>query len=129
MEQFGQTGFDAMTRARILESKFNNLREKTLVINQNMVQSYKNLSVEIKLLNDDIKEVKNDMFEIKENMHKVIQEFKFFASKKDFMVLEKYINMWNPLNFVTEKEVEELIKKKRGGKSSTRSTKTRKKRK
>jgi len=129
MEQFNQMGSDVMTRARILESKFGNLREKTLIVNQNMIQSYKNLSTEIKLLNEDIRELKTDMFELKENMQKIVQELRFFVGKNEFKVLEKYINMWNPLNFVTQKEVEELIKKKRGGKSSTGSTKTRKKRK
>ncbi|MBL7147802.1 MAG: hypothetical protein ISS82_03180 [Nanoarchaeota archaeon] len=123
MEQMAQPSFDVMGRVRIIESKYIDLRERLLVVNQNMVQGYKNLSTEIKLLNEDIRELKSDLFEIKESMHKIVHELQFFASKNDLKVLEKYINMWNPLNFVTEEEVIELIKKQRGGKS------TRKKRK
>jgi len=127
MEQFNQQGFDAIERARILESKYKNLRERILIVNQNMVQGYKNSSTEIKFLNNNINELKKDMFEIKENIHKLIHDLQFFASKQDLKVLEKYINMWDPLNFVTQKDLEELLKK-RGGKS-TRSSQTRKKRK
>ncbi len=39
------------------------------------------------------------------------EELEFFARKENLKVLEKYINLWNPLNFVTKEEVLELTSK------------------
>ena len=42
----------------------------------------------------------------------VISELKNSARKTDLDVFKRYIDMWNPLNFVTENTVEKLIDEK-----------------
>ena len=113
---------DLNTRIRVLEEKNNLLRERMLVINQNMIEEYKKLSDEIKAINSDLKEIKSDLMNVKEMIKHFIKELESFARKDSIKVLEKYINMWNPLKFVTEKEVISLIEEhsKRGDKSSKR---------
>ena len=113
---------DSSERVRILESRYNLMRERLLLINQNMIDEYKKISEDIKIIESELKELKKDMFEIKEVLHKIVYELQFFAKKDTLKVLEKYINMWNPLSFVTEEEVLNLIKnsKKRGTKNRRR---------
>ena len=53
---------------------------------------------------------KNEMFKMRETLKDMIKEMSSFASSQELKVLERYINTWNPLNFVTEKEVLSLIK-------------------
>ena len=72
---------------------------------------YKSLNSDIKLINEDIKEIKEDMENLKNTTKNLIRELKLFAKKEQVKVLEKYINMWNPLNFTTEEDVLELIEK------------------
>ena len=76
-----------------------------------MVEHYKSLNIEVKTINEDIKEVKESVESLKNTMKDVVKELKLFAKKEQVKILEKYINMWNPLNVVTEEEVIELIKK------------------
>ena len=114
--------FDPNERIRVLESKYSYLRDRMVLINENLVNEYKKLNQEIKVVDSELKDLKNDIFEIKEALRHVLGEMKNFARKEHFQVLEKYINMWNPFNFVTEEEVLELIKQKRGVKN-TRKTK------
>ncbi len=64
---------------------------------------------EIKVINSDMRDIKGDIFKIKESMKHVIKEFELFARKEDLMFLEKYINLWNPMKFVTEQDVLNLI--------------------
>ena len=99
------------TRIRILEGKYNLTRERMLLINQNMIDHYKDLNNEIKTLNIEIKEMKETLEVIKETNINIVKELSFFARKDQLKILEKYINMWNPLNFITEEEVLELMKK------------------
>ncbi len=103
--------FDVITRLRTLESKQEYLREKLLVVNQNMIEEYKELFSEIKTINSDVKEIKHNLLEIQDAIKKIAKEIENFAPKESLKILEKYINIWNPLNFVTEQQLQNLIKK------------------
>jgi len=111
-------------RIRVLESKNSLLSERILVINQNMIAEYKKLIKEIKDLERELIEMKNDVNNIKNIIKHLTDEAKNFARKDSLKVLEKYINLWNPLNFVTPNDVkriveEELEKNKHGKHKST----------
>tara|TARA_Y100000310_G_C20639988_1_gene793358 strand:+ start:934 stop:1272 length:339 start_codon:yes stop_codon:yes gene_type:complete len=97
-------------RLRINESKISTLRERLLVTDSNMIGENKNLSQDIKSLSSEIMELKNELNLIRETIKDIARTTENFASTQDLKVLEKYINMWNPLNFVTEKEVKKIIK-------------------
>ena len=115
---------EIQSRIRLLESKNSLMRERALVINQNMIDGYKKLTSDIQNFEEETKELKKDLFEIKEIIRHITKELEFFARKDSVRVLEKYINMWNPLNFVTEKEVVKIIEehKKRGKHAKRKST-------
>ncbi len=103
---------DAVSRLRLLERRQDTLREKLLVVNQNMVDEYKKLLFEVRSLVSDIKEIKSNLNSAQESMKFIIRDSDSFARKDQLKVLEKYINLWNPLHFVTEEEVINLIKKR-----------------
>ena len=106
------TANELNTRIRILEGKYNLTRERMLVINQNMLDHYKKVSSDTKILREEITEIKDSINLLKDTMKSIVKELQLLARKEELKVLEKYINMWNPLNFVTKDEVEELIKKR-----------------
>ena len=97
------------SRIRLLESKYTLMRERVFVINQNMIEEYKKLMGDIKGINEDLTEVKREVAKMKEITANAVKEMEFFARKDQLKVLEKYINFWNPLNFVTQQEVHALI--------------------
>jgi hypothetical protein len=102
---------DLNARIRVLENKYSLFGERLLVINQNMIEEYKKLLRNIKTADEDIKEVKKDLFNVKEIVSGLTKELTLFARKDSLQVLEKYINLWNPMNFVTEKDVTNLIRR------------------
>ena len=101
---------EIINRIRSLESKYNLLGERLLVVNQNMINEFKKNSTEFKAINDDLKELRRELFKIKEILKNLSQELKLFATKEQLKVLEKYINLWNPIKFTTEEEVRKIIK-------------------
>ena len=100
-------------RMRILEERYNLSRERIFLINQNMIDQYKKISDEVRTINEDLREIKSDLSTMKDLTRNTVKELEFFARKENLKVLEKYINLWNPLNFVTKEEVLELIKTKK----------------
>ena len=100
---------DLNARVRSNEGRYNLLRDRVLVINQNMIEEWKKSTTEIRLLNDEIKALKLDMFRMKDTMKHLISELEQYARKEDVKVLEKYVNLWNPMKFVTESELKKAL--------------------
>ena len=100
---------DAITRLRILEERFLNLREKSQLTEENMLKSNKKMFSEFKSINEDLALVKREVNDIKEKISLVIAEMRNYASKQDFRVLQKYIELWQPIQFVTREEVAKIV--------------------
>ncbi len=103
---------DLNARVRTLENKYNLLAERLLVVNQNMIEEYKKVLREIKVLNEELREMKKDLFQMKDTFSNVIKEMQSFAKSDQIKVLEKYINLWSPLNFVTEDQLNKILDEK-----------------
>ena len=67
------------TRLRILEGKYNLMRERLFIINENMIDHYKTLPIEMRSLKTDMKEIKESLFSLKEASRDVVKELDFFA--------------------------------------------------
>ena len=96
-------------RLRLLEERYSGLRKKTQFTEQNMLKDAKDLFEEISSLQETISELKNEMSELIEKLGKLSEEVNNAVSKTEFNVLAKYIDYWQPMNFLTRKEAEELI--------------------
>ncbi|MAG45216.1 MAG: hypothetical protein CMH63_00380 [Nanoarchaeota archaeon] len=101
---------EVIGRIRINEARIANLRDRLSVTDTNTISEFKKNSTNLKDINLEMKEIKTDLFQLKETLKEMIKEMNAFARSQDVKILEKYINMWNPLNFITEKEVLKLIK-------------------
>ena len=110
---------DSIERLRLIESRYGLLRDRMIIVNQNMVDEYKKLSYDIKIIDSEVKDIKRDLVNVKDALNAVSRELRNFSKVEDLKVLEKYINLWNPLKFVTEEDVWKLINEKRGVKNST----------
>jgi predicted nucleic acid-binding Zn-ribbon protein len=97
-------------RVRVIEDRYNNLRRKTQVDEQNVLNINKKLTIEVKTLNTEFNELKSELSDIKNKILQIIEELKKCAKKEELKVVQKYVEIWQPLNFVTRKEVEKLIK-------------------
>lgn len=111
-EQYGaqdQALIELTNRIRVIESKNSLLSERMLVMNQNMIEEYKKIIREVKSLEGEISDMKNDLNNLKNIIKHLTEEARNFARKDSLKILEKYINLWNPLTFVTTAEVKKLV--------------------
>lgn len=101
-----------INRLRVLEERYTNLQTELRVTEENMINKNKKLVTEIKALTLDITELRKEINEIRDKILLIIKEMQGYARKEDIKVLQKYIEMWEPMNFVTHQEVEDIIKEK-----------------
>lgn len=103
-------------RLRTAEESLTNLRKIVQVTEENMLVKNRHFSAEVKTLTSDINELRHEMHELKEKIMLIIKEMQELARKDDVKVLERYINMWNPVQFVTHGEVEDVVRRVLRGK-------------
>ena len=96
-------------RLRILEERYTNLRHKTQLTDQNMIHNNQKFHRMLELNNEEISEVKHEINEIKNKLSILIKELKLLAKKEDVDVLKKYVDMWEPVEFVTINQVERIV--------------------
>jgi len=97
-------------RLRLMEESFTNLRRSLQVIEQNMLGKNKVFATEIRTVTSDIGDIKKDINDIKGKVLEMVKELEETAKREEVKVLEKYINYWNPVKFVTQNEVEDIVK-------------------
>ena len=103
-----------VSRLRVLEERYTNLQTEVQVTEENMIRRHKQVSTELKTLTSDINEIRRELNEIKDNVLLIIKELQGCAKAGDVKVLEKYIHMWEPLNFVTHQELQDAVNEKLG---------------
>ena len=95
---------------RILEERYSNLRKKTQITDQNMIEDVKKMSTEIKLVDSELSEMKKQLFDVNEKISVLFEQLKGGVKKEDINVLSRYLDLWNPMRFVTFEEAKKIIK-------------------
>ena len=101
-------------RVRVLEERNSSVQNRMGIIEQNMLSRYKQLNSEIKTMLSEMSELKKDMGEMKDRMLMFIKELQMCAKKEEITTLKKYIDLCEPVNFVTHNEIKDIIKEELG---------------
>lgn len=96
-------------RTRELEERSQNMRKRIQMTDQNLMNQNKRFAQDIKVVTSELNELKHIMNDLDNKMLLLIKELRMCARKEDLNVLEKYINIWEPINFMTRREAEKII--------------------
>lgn len=97
------------SRLRVLEERYTNLRHKTQVTDQNMIELERELKEEVKRMVMALDDMKKELDEVSRRSLQLAEEMRNTVKQMDFKVLEKYLEFWEPLQFVTREEVQALL--------------------
>ena len=97
---------DINGRIRNLEEKQRILKDRLILIGENLIESREKA-------NEKILELKKDIEILKQNMERMISflesasaEFSKFARKEDLEILSKQAKMFQPTEFITKQDLE-----------------------
>ena|SRR3989344_9467748 len=95
-----------------LESKVNNLLREVDVLKNDFITRANKLNRDFKTLNDDLVELGHQQQKMDQKMVLIIKELKQTAGAEEVMTLKKYVEFWNPLTFVTQRDLERAVESK-----------------
>lgn len=96
-------------RIRLLEESAKNIRRMSRVTEETLILKTREMNTEFKTITSDINELRKEVFEIKDKILTIIRELQLTAKTEDVKVLEKYLNLWNPIKFATHDEVDRIV--------------------
>lgn len=95
------------TKVRDIEEKQRVLRDRLLLIGQNLIETKEENTEHFVEIKKEITELKNALKRIHNFIESISGEFSKFARKDDLEILEKQAKMFQPLEFVTREELKE----------------------
>lgn len=112
IEQIASIITDLDRRLRILEERYSNIRKKLQLTDQNILESERGFVKELKIINEDTLKLKKQVNDYAEKISIFDDEIRQAAKKTDVKLIEKYLDLWDPKNFVTRKELKEYLQQK-----------------
>jgi len=62
----------------------------------------------MQVMNEELLELKAKITKLSEKIGQAFEDSKGLVKRHEFLELRKYVDFWNPMDFITVKEVKEL---------------------
>lgn len=96
-------------RVRILEEKSNSLSDKIAITDSTLLKNTKSFREDVTEMNISIKELTKELEALKETVRRIIKQLEMYVLKRDFKVLEKYVDLIDPTKIITSDDVRRII--------------------
>jgi len=100
---------DVAGRIKVVEERIDTLRSHLELLDGTLVEKHKASTSEIRDLQDSLRSMRADIDEIKEFSERIAKRLEALASKEEVKVLERYIDAWQPLNYITRSELKATL--------------------
>lgn len=97
-------------RLRILEDRYAILRRKGQLGDENLLDTEKELAKRMDRMEDELAELHRLLVDIDDKLDRFVEQVKLAAPRQDVLILKKYIEMWDPVRYVTREEAQRLLK-------------------
>ncbi len=111
VEDQSRGGFDIsglLTKSKDLEDKYRVLKDRTLLIGQNLIDVKENHDKKLLEIKKDLEQLKLKVERLTSFIETLSEEFSNFAKKEDLDILKKQAKMFQPLEFVRKSDLERL---------------------
>ena len=101
------------TKLRDIEEKQRLIKDRMLLIGQNLVDFREEAEKNISVLKAETELIKQEILKIKSTLERIIEELSGLARKEEVMILQRQLKMFQPLQFARMEDVEKMIKEKK----------------
>lgn len=102
---------DLQRRLRVLEDRYTTLRRKGQLIDENFLDTEEDLRTKLKKLDEEHTELRRLLADVDDKLDRFLEQAKQAAAREDVLVLKKYLEMWDPVKYLTRDEARRLLEK------------------
>lgn len=105
----GEQLVDVSSRLKLIEQRVDNLRSHLELTDNSLVEKHKSVISEMRDIEDSTRSLRADIDMLKDLTERLAKRMEALASREEVKVLQRYVEMWQPLQFVTRAEVKTLV--------------------
>lgn len=99
----------ANRRMITIEDRYRNLRKQRQFNERDSLQARKKMEQEIHALDQEISDLHKDIDGMSQRIDMLSREIEGCGKQEDLAVLEKYLELWEPVSFLTVDEAKKMI--------------------
>lgn len=101
------------TRLKLAEERYANLAKRNELTEGSLLAFEKDIKTELRVLTKQTVELRKRLNEINTKMDAMLAELDGVVQKHEFAAAEHYLELWQPMQFITREEAKRLIKEAR----------------
>ena len=98
------------TKLKLAEGKYANLQKRNRITEDALLALERDVRAELRVLTEQLVEVRRKVQDVNLKVDAIHGELANVVQKHEFTVVERYLDLWQPLRFVTRDEAQRLIK-------------------
>lgn len=99
-------------RLRLLEERYETVRDKLQRGDKGFLDFQKEMNRELRINREEVSDLHRDLEDLKDKMRLIVKELKDCAKSDEVAVLKRYLQMWEPVQFVTQNEIDDIVERK-----------------
>ncbi len=99
-------------RLAVLEERARNLRKRGQVTEQALLEQGREAGADLKALSGRLTELARRVEETREQVESMAGELGSVVKRHELAVLERYLDFWEPLDFLTREEAKRLLERR-----------------
>ncbi|RME52680.1 hypothetical protein D6783_04065 [Candidatus Woesearchaeota archaeon] len=107
--EISQNVNNVASRLRVMEDRYGNLRSKLELSDKGLLDFERETSAHVKALRAQLEALRKEVAEATGKIERMVKELENTVKASDFQVIEKYVDAWQPLEFVTRRELASLL--------------------
>jgi len=98
-------------RVRLIEDQLSNIRGHIELIDSSLIEKHKAVVTEIRDIEQESRQIRAEIERLDDLIGRTVKRLEGLATKEEVKVLERYIELLQPMNYVTRTELRNIIKK------------------
>ena len=107
-------GADPNTRIRDLEERNKTLKERIILLGENLLETKEEFETEIDIIKKQHVLLFKEFEVVKETIDSLLEDIRGTVKRDEMLFVERMLKDFQPLEFMRKKDVEELIAEKMG---------------
>ncbi len=92
-------------RIKMVEERIDVLRSHIELIDNSLIEKHKAVISELRGVEDSVRSIRGDVEQLKGLIERLAKRLEELASREEVKILERYVSMWQPMNFITRSEI------------------------
>jgi hypothetical protein len=100
------------TRLKLADERYQNLAKRNQITEESLLSFEREIKLELRALTKQTVELSRHISEINMKMDQMLGELQQVVRKHELTAAERYLELWQPMDFITRDEAKRLIEGK-----------------